>query len=198
MARPLIQEALSFNPTADLAARFHLELARIALDERNQEEGVLELKKVQAAAPDSTLSARASDILARLATEEGDLTTALSLFAQAARHPDTDFAEQAILNQAVVALNQNAGNSLSALSAKLKGETSKESLELEKALAAARSKSDDAVTLLQDFITMSPTHFRIIAEARLGTSRTSPQSASSRSRTHRTRASLPACRTHPK
>ena len=165
-ARSLTAQALAFDPEPELIARFHLELARIAMEENNLKEANAELKTAQTSAPDSTLSAQAADLRARLALKDKDHAAARSLFAQAALHPDTDFAEQALLNQAVIELSENPDSSLSALSARLKGEESRESLDLEKALAAARKNSKDAISLLQDFINKYPAHFRI-TEARL-------------------------------
>ena len=166
IARPLIGRALELSPEPKLASRLHLELARLALADQQLEQAHEQLAAAREAAPNSELAAQAAEIMARLAVEKADLTNALKLFAQAAEHPDPNFTEQALLNQALLELNKNPNKPLSSLSAKLSKPESQVTLQLEAALAQARKKSENTFTALNDFIAKHPTHPRL-AEARL-------------------------------
>lgn len=161
-----LTQIVSLSPEGDLTARAHLLQAKIALTRENSEAANEALKAVQKAAPEGPLASQAADILARLSVANGDLKEAEELFTQASQHPQTAFAEQALLNQAVLQLTGNANTSLSALSAKLNSNEAKISLELEQALALAKKKNSNANDALQQFILRHPKHPRL-AQARL-------------------------------
>ncbi len=165
-ATSLSQQALSLQPEGEIAARFHLESARLALQDNSLAATQEHLNAILKTAPHSPLTAQASDLLARLATEKGNLKQAQKLFAKATQHPNQEFAEQALLNQALLQLTQNPTDSLSALSTKLTNSKSAPVLSLEKALALAQQKSPQAIDKLRTFITDHPTHPRL-EEARL-------------------------------
>jgi lipopolysaccharide biosynthesis regulator YciM len=159
-AKDYLSQIISLSPEGDLAARAHLLQARLELADNNTKAAKKSLASVDAAAPDSSLAFRAADILARLEVTNGNLAEARSLFAEAAQHPEAHFAEQALLNQAILQWSKNAQAPLSALTAKLDSSEAKVSLELEKALALARTGEPSATDALKQFVLRYPKHPR--------------------------------------
>lgn len=165
-AKELLQLATTLSPEGELAARAHIELAKLALENKETEAALQSLEKAQTSAPKSSYSMAAADLSARIKTQEGDLESALTLFSQAAKHPDSTFSEQALLNQALLTLATTPTASLSALATQLESEDAKISLKLERALASAREQSASAREDLQEFLFHHPDHSRM-AQARL-------------------------------
>ncbi|MDQ8189280.1 tetratricopeptide repeat protein [Roseibacillus persicicus] len=164
--KTLLQLMTELKPKPEMASRVHLRLGEIAWQNGDRERARTELTEAKTSAPDSPLAAVASDLLARLAIQEQTPETARELFAKAAEHPDTDFAENALLNEAVLQLSTTPNAPLSALASKLSSEESKVALALERALALARRQAPEARQALLDFLEKHPDHPRM-AQARL-------------------------------
>ena len=165
-AQELLQIITTLSPSSELAARSYLQLGQLAWQGEDLDVALQYLKDAESAAPNSPLAFVATDLAARIETQKGDLSAALPLFAKAAKHPDSTFSEQALLNQGLLTLENNPDAPLSSIASRLATEEGKIFLELERVLALAREKDSAARVALQDFIFQHPDHPRV-AQARL-------------------------------
>ena len=167
-ALQLLDQLLNIPPEADLAARAQFSAAQIFFQQEDEEAARERLVKVRELQPGSAISGRAADLLARLAIEAKDFPTARSFFAEASRHPDLSFAEQALLNQTILTLQSESTpkSALSAISSRLATQRARASFLLEKVLAEARERQSGARENLETFLKEHPNHERV-AEARL-------------------------------
>lgn len=169
-ATSYLTQILTLSPSPKLTALTHFQQARTAYENKQLDESKKSLEKVRTIAPNSPLAAQAADLLGRLATKEGQITKAQNLFAQATSHPISSFAEQALLNQALLQLSLRPESSTGQIADRLTTEDSQTLLSLERALALASKKSDLAHNALQEFLLQNPAHPRL-NEARLALAR---------------------------
>lgn len=164
--RQLLESLLVVGDNDSLIARIHFALANSLFQEGRPEETRTELEQLLQHSPNSPLAPLAADLLARLAAQEGSLPEARELFAQAAQSSNAAFAEAALLNQAIIALQVSGQADLSAISEQLSSDESRTSLRLQKILSAAQAGEDGAELSLEDFLSQNPAHPRI-GEAKL-------------------------------
>ncbi|MGJ8726441.1 MAG: tetratricopeptide repeat protein [Roseibacillus sp.] len=165
-SRELLQLITTLSPEGELSAQAHLQLGKLAWENGDSNGALASLQDAQNAAPGSPFALKALDLSARIKTKAGDLTSALALFEEASQHPNPRFAEQALLNQALLTLATTPDAPLLAVVSQLESEEAKVSLELERALALAHEKKTSARVALQDFLFQHPDHPRT-AQARL-------------------------------
>lgn len=156
----LLEQFPTVRESDTLLAHTHLLLAKLLLKEGRIDRAKEELGQILQLPSGGPLTAATSDLLARLTANEGRWAEAEKLFAQAAQTSHSDFAETALINQAIIALRSTGSGDLSAISAKLSSPDSQSLLAFEQILAASLDDESGAGTALREFLSKNPRHPR--------------------------------------